>query len=342
MMGREHQPNQRHSGRPATGSAVSGFTLLEVVLSVSLSVLIVAAISSAVYMNVNVVQRQQIRIEQSYVARNVLMMIASDLRAAIQYSPADVTGLDEIAVSQDLIAGLAMGADMSETDLSQIDTDALMNGMGGGGGGGVGTDAEAPSNSAGASQNIASGQSEILRPGLYGNSTELMIDVSRLPRLDQYDPVVLGTNGPISLPTDIKTTAWFVSQQPLGTDQMQTRDADAILGGLYRRQMDRAVAAFNLDVAGSLAAEGYTQCIAREVVGIEFRYFDGEEFVTEWNSDESGSFPVAIEITVAVDPQRSLRETVNEVLLQEVRAFRSVVYLPIAEVPTEDEAGGAP
>ncbi len=99
----------------------AGFTLLEVLLALSLSVLVIAAIASAIHLNVSVLQRQQVNIEQAQVARNVLMIISGDLRAAFQYKPADVTGLDELSVSQAQIAGIASGADLSETDISQLD-----------------------------------------------------------------------------------------------------------------------------------------------------------------------------------------------------------------------------
>jgi hypothetical protein len=285
------------------------------------------------------------------------------LRAAIQYKPADVTGLDELAVSQAAIANIASGVDLSDTDMSQIDPSALAGAMTGGGsgttGGGSGTGtgggaAAAPDPAAGgssgvpstASQNISSGQTEVLRPGLYGNSTEIMIDISRLPRLDQYSPVVLGSNGPVSLPTDIKTISYFFSAEQLETDQFVVGNSQTLKGGLFRRELDRAVASFNLNVSGTLAAEGYTRLIASEVIAVEFRYFDGSEFQSSWDSDEMGGFPRAVEIAIVVDPQRSVRESGEVMQLADAKAYRSVVYLPIAEILPEDETtatpGGAP
>ena len=339
------------NGRPAIRAA---FTLLEVVLAVSLSVLVVAAIATAIHLNIEVLQKQQVRIEQTQIARNVLMMISSDLRAAFQYKPVDVTGLDELTVSQAAIAGIASGADLSETDLSQIDPsdmdpsaldpsavdpallgDAGMGGQSSGSGSGVlGNNNSANST---ANQNIASGPAEILRPGVYGNSTELMIDISRLPRIDQYSPVVLGTNGPISLPIDLKTVSYFIANEPMETDSMATGVKTTLQGGLYRRELDRAVAAFNHDVAGTLASDGYTRLIATEIIAIEFRYFNGTDFQSEWDSDLEGGFPAAIEITIVVDPQRELRETTQaEFQLAETKAWRSVVNLPMAEILPEE------
>jgi hypothetical protein len=328
-------------GRSMT-SKRGGFSLLEIVLAVSLSVIVVGAIGSAIYVNTSVVQRQQVAIEQSLVARNVLLMMANDLRAAFQYKPADVTGLEELTASQNQIAGLAGAAGLGEGQLPEGIDPSLLAGMSGAGAGETGgsSESEEPTE---ASQNISGNQTAILRPGLYGNSRELMVDISRLPRLDQYSPVVLGTSGPVSLPTDLKTIAWFVQMSSLETDQMilpQTTGT-AVQGGLYRRELDRAVAAFNLDVAGALAADGYTQLVASEIVAVEFRYFDGEKFLSYWDSDEMGGFPSAVEITIAVDPQREIRESGAPVQPQDIRPYRTVVYLPIAEILEEEPAAAA-
>ncbi len=107
---------------------------------------------------------------------------------------------------------------------------------------------------------------------------------------------------------------------------------------MYRRELDRAVAAFNLDVAGTLATGGFTRLIANEVIGLEFRYFNGSDWQTEWDSEAEGGFPSAVEVTIVVDPQRQLRESTRaEFQLADAKAYRAVVYLPIAEILPEDE-----
>ena len=266
-----------------------GFTLIEVMLAVTLSAFLLGMITTAVYLNVQVLQKQQIEIERAQIARNILSTITGDLRAGIQYKPADVTGLDALNVSQAAIAGLL--GDTEGMDPS------MMESMAGGADGMAAPDVSESS----ATQNIASGQTEVLRPGLYGNSSEIMIDISRLPRVDQYDPMVVGnSSGTISLPTDVKTISYFVSQDSEATTEMQVGTDQGISGGLYRRQLDRAVAAYSSDLASTLAALGNTQLLANEVIGIEFCYFDGEDWVTQWDSDEEGGFPAAVEVTISV------------------------------------------
>jgi hypothetical protein len=318
-------------------------------LAVTLSAFLLGLITSAIYLNVRVLQRQQREIERSQIARNVLFSITGDLRAAIQYKPADVTGLDALTVSQATIAAAAAGMEGIDPGIAEAAGNANPGGSttaGGSGttgaGGSGGTEESTPD----ASQNIGSNQTEILRPGLYGNATEIMLDISRLPRVDQYDPLVTGVDQPsVELPTDVKTVAWFVSDQSEESVHMQVGRDTAASGGLYRRQLERAVAAYSNNLAATLAAAGNTKLIASEVIGIQFRYFDGQDWVNEWDSDENGGFPTAVEVTILVDNERVISEDITNRLRENPESgelYRAVINLPVAEIPEEDEtaAGG--
>ena len=350
---REPETTSRQAS-PASGRGA--FTLIEVMLAVMLSAFVIAGIAAATHLHLTVLKRQQVMIERSQIARNILNMIKADLRAAVQYKPADVTGLDALTVSQAAIAGIAMDADMSETDLSQVDPSAMDPGAlgggaptsGGGGGASMGgqsgsPDATAEEEPAGAPDGISSGSTPILRPGIYGTGTELMIDISRLPRIDQYDPVATGAvpGEAFSLPTDIKTVAYFLSGESLESMSTQVGIEPGAKGGLYRRQLDRAVAAYSADTAGALAALGNTKLIAHEVVAVEFRYHDGDEWRSEWNSESEGGFPAAIEVTIVVDNQRSLSDEVDYSVRNngqvQGQAYRTVVNLPVAEILSDEE-----
>ena len=106
-----HQTGIRSNCRRSRCGGSPAFTLLEVVLAITLSTFVVASIATAVRLELVTLEKQRANIERSLVARNILMMIKQDLRAAIQYKPADVTGLDELSASQAAIAGIADPAD---------------------------------------------------------------------------------------------------------------------------------------------------------------------------------------------------------------------------------------
>ncbi len=359
-----HQPSRRSADNAQTIAVPAAFTLLEVILALALSVFVVASIAAAVRLQLVVLERQRQNIERSQIARNVLMMVKNDLRAAIQYKPADVTGLDELTVSQAAIAGVAAGVDPSTLNTSQIDTSQLdpsqldpsqldpaqlQSGQGAGQPSSGSSGAAAPSQTtsgsfSSANQNIAAAAGEPVRPGLYGNSAEILIDISRLPRIDQYSPVMAaGMQDAVSLPTDVKTVSYFVSDQTLETNLPAIGIDQSPRGGLYRRQLDRAVGSFAFDIAGSMASVAETKLIATEIVEIRFQYFDGEDWQADWDSDQQNGFPLAIEIIVIVDSRRntgSATEPLNNLEFDQdyMQIYRSVVNLPIAEILPEPPA----
>ncbi len=355
----------------------TAFTLLEVILALALSVFIVASIAAAIRLQLVVLENQRARIERSQIGRNVLMMIKNDLRAAFQYKPADVTGLDELSASQAAISGIVSGLDSATIDDalggSSVDPAALTDpsaagdpsageassaaggqmSMGGAGasggaansGGGLMPEDEPTST---ANQNIASASSEPVRPGLFGNDKEILIDISRLPRIDEYNPIVANIDdATMSLPTDLKSISYFVSQEILDPNLPKLGLEQAPLGGLYRRYVDRAVGAFAFEVSGSIQAAATTKLIASEVVEINFRYFDGEAWQSEWDSELQAGFPAAIEVLVIVDSRRTqgsalAGEAVGEFDPIHMQMYRNVVHLPIAEIlEEEDEAASA-
>jgi len=78
---------------------------------------------------------------------------------------------------------------------------------------------------------------------------------------------------------------------------------------------------------------------------LEFRYFDGLEWQIEWDSQEMGGLPVAVEITIGIDPAggkdpETLDATeVNDLALADMSEFlyRLVVHLPAAQPTALDE-----
>jgi hypothetical protein len=149
-----------------------------------------------------------------------------------------------------------------------------------------------------------------LPPGLYGTSTSIEIDVSRLPRPDEYygqasDP----TSGSLGdLPTDIKTVGYYV--QALRTDGIQDplgnlKPLDGAnsttngVGGLVRRSLDRAITQYAYEQSQSDSLTRTGQLLAPEVIAIEFQYFDGALWQTEWDSSTQG-LPRVVKITIAM------------------------------------------
>ena len=312
---------------PATVRPVTvrqAFTLLEVILALALTGLIVAAIAMAVHLHLVMLTKQQDSIEQSHVGRNVLEIISVDIRAAWQYKPygVDTVDINEAADNVDPASAADAIAGAGGTEAPDLT----------GGAGGLGGD------SAAADEAEPTFGDPIPHPGFYGTSQELMFNINRLPRLDQFNPYIRAGDKQVTIPSDMKTTSYFLDRSgKLDGDQL-TEDT---LGGLYRRQLPHAVASYANLNGYRLSAKATTELLATEVVDLSFRYFDGEEWSDEWDSDEMGGFPVAVEITIIVDSRR--KEGVDDLPEytgydeEYMQIFKKVVHLPLAEILSAEE-----
>jgi type II secretory pathway pseudopilin PulG len=315
--------------------AAPAFTLLELLLALALSALVFVAIAMAIDLHLRVIDTGRTEIEESQLARAVLRRMADDLRGAVQHQVIDFSTLE--GLSSDALSGLQNLA--SEDDF--VGTDLDPNGLGeellGGG-----------MQSSSSSQDISQSAAPPPIPGIYGNQYELQIDVSRLPRADEFSGVMtLGIGAsPVQLPTDIKTVSYFIRPPEMGRDNnfSMTRGGfsdEARLGGLVRREIDRAAGLMAAQNGASALLEELGDVIAPEVTHLEFRYFDGTQWLMEWYSDQMGGLPVAVEIALAVTPQKFLETDEDspfaasgEDLFTGEVVYRMVVRLPAAKPPS--------
>lgn len=146
--------------------------------------------------------------------------------------------------------------------------------------------------------------------GLYGSSTELQLDISRLPRVDQYQTQLSadGINQVVDIPSDMKTVSYYLGSEDGSTNVPSgggLSGIDVRGRGLYRHTLDRAVAAYALENGNENGSIGKTDLLADEVIGLQFMYFDGAGWTEEWDSTSMEGLPVAIEITLILgDPEQ--------------------------------------
>jgi hypothetical protein len=274
-------------------------------LSLALTAVVTVLIGSLVqnYLINQAVGRERVR--QAQLSRSILNMIAEDIRTTVRYQPFDTKGLTELLSGGG--AGGGAGAGGSQPS--------------GAGGGAASAGAAPPSGGAGDTADMDSGVAA-LPPGLYGTSTSIEIDISRLPRPDEYygqasDPVT-GSLG--DLATDIKTVGYYVQalrtdgiQDPLGSLQPidGTNSTSQGAGGLVRRSVDRAITQYAYQQSQSDALMRTGQLLAPEVIAIEFQYFDGAMWQTEWDSSTQG-LPRVVKITIAVQRESNAKKSPME------------------------------
>ncbi|MFK8111454.1 MAG: type II secretion system protein J [Rubripirellula sp.] len=299
-----------------TGALRNGFTLLEVLLTLAMSVVLMGLISAALQFYARDMDASQMDIRQTQLAAALMQMIEDDLRATLHTQPVDTAGLEALLAAS--TGGEAAPAGGGE-DLSA-----------------AGIDSEETMIEDVAAVDLQTGVAVLQTPGLIGNQFQIQLDLSRLPRLEEYVAYLDEDTSDIDdVPSDLKTVAYFV--QPSGTgvqDTLMQLDPGASLddsGGMVRRSLDRA-ATVEAANNGNLTLLNQTgELLAPEVASIEFSYWDGLTWQLEWSSDEYGELPLAVQVTIAMnDPDAGL------VIGEAPRTFTHIVRLPLAQ-PIEEE-----
>ncbi len=295
-----------------TGSITrrNGYSLLELILAMALMVVVMSGIAGAINIYMVQVAKQQARVERELISRNALTMMANDIRAAVQYKAADYGGINTLLES---IALMNSGTSGEEEEPDPEEEDPAID------------------------------EEEVsFRPTLIGTGQAIMIDISRLPRLDEYNPLlVVRDSEKETTVSDIKSVSYFFSNQNGGFDPKVVRRDNEVAGGMYRREIDRAVANFRGDESLQIRPDSFAELVASEVAEIGFRYFDGQDWTDSWNSEETGGFPTAIEVSLVVDPQRTATGSTayqyNGFDANAMERHQVTVFLPTAEPAPEEE-----
>jgi hypothetical protein len=178
---------------------------------------------------------------------------------------------------------------------------------------------------------------------LVGSAAEMRFDISRLPRVDQYQGILTqaGELSATDLPSDVKTIVYFIrseqsAQAYAGNPNEVGGEAstDGYGRGLMRAELDRAVNLYAESAGSTDSVYAGAQLLADEVVGLGFEYFDGTEWLTEWDSATSGGLPRAIRIWLSIQPTYGMseEEIANASAGKEVEStdFYFVISLPTA------------
>ncbi len=339
-------------------------TLLELLLSLALTGVVMVVISMAIHLHLFTLDTRRADVEQALLARSVLRHMAADIRNAVWYEPLEMTSLvgtatttdtsssQETNTTGDQTSGDRQAQDQSQSQSqdqnsqgSQSTSDDSISSIGYDMDSSVLGDLGLDDMSSEYTTDIASTVAPASVPGLYGNQYELSVDCSRLPRVDQYSGMTDATTGAVSIPSDVKTVSYFLRTEDSAAAGTPAADGSSS-NGLVRREMDRAAASWASQDGSLDPSQHPGGVLAPEVTYLEFRYFDGTTWYTEWDSEQMGGLPTAIEITISIDPAFGQNEadmdvrTANELAagaanLNE-QLYRLVVHLPIAQPLTTE------
>ncbi len=314
-----------------------GLSLLELCLALAISVVVIGLITLAIRFQLGTFEQRRDRIEQAALGRAILRQIADDLRSVVAYSPVDLEGVGTVTANAEETTGI----DAETTD----------------------------DPTAGEVVTVAKGA---YSAAMYGDQYSIEFDMSRLPRLDEYQSIVSddGRTAIAQIPTDVRTIAYYLAGSAPITQASAQLSAQSGLQsglssggnlamqnallplqgtGLVRQERDRAVATFSqgsLDLS-NLSQDTGEDLLAEEVTRLEFRYFDGYQWWPDWNSDSRGGLPMAVEILVAfmdrkIDentPTSLAAASTNPNSVPQELIYRLVVRIPTAEPLDPAEAG---
>ena len=270
----------------------SAFTLLELILTLAMSVVLMGLIGSAIGFYGRDMNVRDMDVRQTQLASALMQMIEDDLRATLHGEPAKMDALEDL-----LKASTGQSAEIEE-DLSAagIESDK---------------DKTVPEESSPA--NLATSTTVLKTPGLIGNSTSIQVDLSRLPRLEEYHSLTNTVSGDLEdVPSDLKTVAYFAQdagtiggvQDPLEDLGLQTHggspDSSHAGAGLVRRSIARSATVYASSTGGVTMLNQSGDLLAPEVTAIEFQYWDGSTWLTSWSSDEHRQLPMAVKVRLTM------------------------------------------
>ncbi|TWU27004.1 hypothetical protein Pla52o_08600 [Novipirellula galeiformis] len=329
LAGRQIWPPSR--AKSAKHATASGFTLLELILTLSLSVVLMMLIGGAFQFYADTMNTRDMDVRQVQLARAVLQMIEDDLRCTSHPQPIDSAALETLLVSMasQSVAGAsgagnaAAGEDLSAAGIASGE-DAMV-------------DDAASGVTADATLDLQLGGSVLQRPGLIGNQYQIQIDLSRLPRLEEYTVMMDASTATLDdIPSDLKTVTYFVQDAGViggVTDVFADQNTAAMeaAGGLVRRSLDRAATVYAVD-SGAISTLNQTgELLAPEIISIEFGYWDGLMWLTQWSSDEMGELPAAVQVRLTMnDPTIAAANESGMSTTSAIRTFTHVVRLPLS------------
>lgn len=297
-----------------TRSARAGFTLLEMLVTAILSAVLLAGLWTLFNTYMRLFESGQIKTEQSQLVRALAQQVADDLRAVVAVSAAEpqasnssiwnsTSGTSSASATQPAAPGtLLQTGSHSETDSS---TDRF----------------ESRSNSAISKLpkfrlvgTLHALRLDALQPGSAESEFSEEESTTTMTRSEEHVPPVPELRTIVYSfeeerevrETDRKTPPGLLRvdidwQHAMRQSSMRRKDAGSSMG--TDAAIDESLESLGLGSTGMLELlSDDAKMHVPEVVHCEFHYFDGSDWLEEWDSDERKSLPSAVEVTLRLDP----------------------------------------
>jgi hypothetical protein len=178
-----------------------------------------------------------------------------------------------------------------------------------------------------------------LMPGLFGGTNWLQVDLSRLPRSDQYFTTAMATPGATGMirPSEIKSVYYYVTGSGQGLPPALSNASGASGGatqGLMRREADRLVTLWQTTGGGGQMTAGQApEALAPEIEKLEFRYFNGSTYSNMWDSRQYGCLPRAVEIRITLADESNGDKKTSAARAPTRKSAELPVYTLLVSIP---------
>jgi type II secretory pathway pseudopilin PulG len=349
--------SSRRSGRLIADARRAAYTMLELMIAVGLTSLLMIALFAALqqYFSLQLDSNEEITRQQ--IARSLLRQMTRDIQSVVfvkklanDETSGTSTSVSEGSSSTSSSSGSSGSSGSSSSGSSSGGSSSDSSSAGSGTSGGTG--------SSSMSTGSASSGSGSLDGNSYGQSS-----------IDPETVMTTYTNGLMGTATDLqlfvsrpeKSLAYVASQDLTSTSQ---RTSDLMIirylmaqsggGGLASAIADKesigtksgpvGIAKLEGDLYGlSTAVEtseespqlAASKLLAKEVSGLQFRYYDGLGWQESWDSNALNEMPKAIEITLTLRNQEDAGEAFSDNVIDPYAlpetTHRMVVPIPVAE-----------
>ncbi len=308
----------------------SGYTLLELMIAVGLSAILMASLYKAmdIYLSLQLDSYEEIARQQ--VARALLRQMTRDIQSVVFTKQEALPEEEETDI---------LGIGLSGAGTSGLSGDG-MSGLGSSGSSGSSSSTSAlDGNSYGTSTIDPETVSTTYTSGLVGTSSDLQLFISRPDRNLAYVSAQ-ELSSPEQRTGDLLLVRYLLASKlgsGLGSmiaDRESPGNTDGPVG-LARVEGDLYGLSTAVQTADALPQLSAATLIAPEVAGVTFRYYDGGQWLEEWDSTARNELPKAIEIVVKLRDEQPGENLLSDeeptpYALPET-THRMVVPLPTAE-----------
>jgi type II secretory pathway pseudopilin PulG len=265
----------------------TGFTLLEIVLALGLMVIVMALVGAAMNTTLHLVDSGKTKTERDQLARAIMAKIAGDVRATVRYEPFDSSGMMQYPKT----SSSSSSTTSSSTTAQNSNTSSTNSSS---------SSSSSSSDSSSSDSNSSSSTTQTIA-GLSGDQYGLIIDIGRLPRIDEYGGDTSTNNSSAIMPSDVRTVTYFLAGDTAPASQVVSSTNVVDGSGLVRCEMDRAMSQYATQQGQSTLQNAAV--IAPEILALEFQYFDGTQWDTSWDTTQNSGLPQAVKISmVLADP----------------------------------------